>query len=303
MEPTRRHWIVGLDLTERSQGAIRFARWLHEHSRAEERLTGVHVVSATEFQREHPGSGRPLDRARRMAQASADALHAASAFEDFEVVADDSPEDELPRRAEQLGADGLILGRSAGSEGWSLVSLGRVTRRLLRAVPGPTVVVPPDFEVEGWGDGPIVVGVEPTADTVEAVRFGRATADRLGLPLLLAHVVSRPIPAAAADPAIVLALGAQMHRDDGDQPDGSRSEPEGLARWRQEHGFDGLPLELGRGQAGLALLQIADEREATMLVCGSRRLSLSERLLRSSTSRELAAKAARPVAVVPPRAP
>ncbi|HRI09043.1 MAG TPA: hypothetical protein PKW35_14575, partial [Nannocystaceae bacterium] len=47
-------WIVGLDLRGLSQGAIHFARWLHEHARAE-RLVGVHVIEA------YPDTARDIE--------------------------------------------------------------------------------------------------------------------------------------------------------------------------------------------------------------------------------------------------
>ena len=51
--------------------------------------------------------------------------------------------------------------------------------------------------------------------------------------------------------------------------------------------------------SGPELLAVANEERASMIVCGSRRLSLAERIFSSSVGTELAAAAPIPVAIIP----
>jgi nucleotide-binding universal stress UspA family protein len=293
-----RTWIVGMDLSERSRGAIAFARWLHNRSAADERMRGVYVGDAATIERDHPGAGLPLDRARQAIRLTAQTCGAADVFEAFDAIPGDAPEDELRRIASARGVDGLIVGRSGTTDGWSLVSLGRVARRLLRHVPRPIAVVPPDLDPDELGDGPVVVGVVPEDHCVAAGRIGRELAESLGLPILLVHVLPDParFPLAASDPSFAYAnVLVSVEADDDEAADRLRT-------WLDDNGLGDLPLRTEPGVRGRTLLDVAESVDASLVVCGSRRLSLSERIFQSSTGSDLAAHAQRPVLVVPPDA-
>jgi nucleotide-binding universal stress UspA family protein len=297
-----REWIVGMDLTPTSHGAVRLARWLQERSPREQRLHGVYVGTAETIERELPGAGLPGERACTMMRAEAESLGAASAFAAFEAVPGDEPEQVLARVAEAHDAKGLVIGRAGAAGEWTLVSLGRVARRLLRHVPRPVVVVPPDLDVAALGRGPVVIGAAPVEHALSAIRFGRSLAEDLDLPVLLVHVIPDPaeLPlagpdqafiAASAPPAISLVDRARLRVD----------AEHALLDWLREHGLGQPPVRAEPGRKVWTLLDVARAVEATMIICGSRRLSLAERIFESSVGTELAARSDRPVIVVPPR--
>lgn len=290
-----------MDLTSTSHGAVRLARWLQARSRHEQRLRGVYVGSAATIERMLPGAGLPGERACLMMRAAAESLGAASAFAAFEAVPGDEPEEVLARVAEANEADGLVIGRAGAAGEWSLVSLGRVARRLLRHVPRPVMVVPPDLDVAALGRGPVVIGAAPVDHAVSAIRFGRALAETLDLPTLVVHVLPDPaaFPLAGPDPALTYTSAQQAVA----LLDRARLRVEAehaLAGWLREHGLGEPPLRAEPGRKARTLLDVAREVEATLVVCGSRRLSLGERIFQSSVGTELAARADRPVVVVPP---
>jgi nucleotide-binding universal stress UspA family protein len=291
-----------MDLSSRSHGAIRFARWLQERSPDEQRLRGVYVGSNAAIEREQPGPGLPGERACLSMRATAESLGAASAFEAFEVVQGDAPEEVLARVAEERDADGLIVGRAGAAGEWSLVSLGRVARRLLRHVPRPVVVVPPDLDVSALGRGPVVIAAAPVDHAVDAIRFGRTLADALDLPTLLVHVIPDPAvyPVVTADPAVAYTT-AQQASSLVDRARLRAAAEHSLQTWLREHGLGEPPVRAEPGRKGWTLVDVARSVEASMIVCGSRRLSLAERIFQSSVGTEVAAQADRPVIVVPPR--
>jgi nucleotide-binding universal stress UspA family protein len=270
-------WIVGIDLSERCRGAIAFARWLRECSAADERMRGVYV-GATD------GSTHAAMRD------AVDAQTAAPAFESIDTIRGEAPEDELRRVAAARDVTGVIVGRNAETSGWSLVSLGRVARRLLREVSRPIAVVPPDFEP---ASGPIIVAVVPDEHAAGAVRLGRELAACLDLPLVLVHVVPDVPRFAVAGPMAYDQPPVPPERD-------RQAATATLRTWLDAHGFGDLELRTVPGSVGPTLLELADEMHASMILSGSRHLSLRERILQSSTGSYLAAHARQPVIVVPP---
>jgi nucleotide-binding universal stress UspA family protein len=234
-------------------------------------------------------------------RATAESLGAASAFSAFEVVPGDTPEAVLAHVAEERDADGLIVGRAGAAGEWSLVSLGRVARRLLRHVPRPVVVVPPDLDVAALGRGPVVIAAAPVDHAVAAIRFGRKLAETLDLPALLVHVIPDPaVYPVGADPALTY-TSAQQASTLLDRARVRAQAEHGLQAWLREHGLGEPPVRAEPGRKSWTLLDVARSVDATMIVCGSRRLSLAERIFQSSVGTELAGQADRPVVVVPPR--
>ena len=169
-------------------------------------------------------------------------------------------ETDLGRIAEDGDVEGLVV-----------ASLAPVARNLLRELPCPVVVVPTDVDPTSLGSGPVLVGIELDDASVAAADFGRELGRRLELPTMLVHTVTGPRPSPTA----------------------------ALREWVERNGFDDLSLELRVGRRRATLLAAARQHAASLVVCGSRRLSPIQRLFQSSTSTELAAHATRPVAVVP----
>lgn len=307
----RMRWLVGFDPTPSSVGVVRFAAWLHARTEGRHTLHGVNVdTSAATGTRNEVGSGPDLAPTRRWAERFLEEQGVAQAFAHVESV-HGAPEKVLQALAKERDYDGLLLGRAATSDSTSLVALGRVPRRLLRALELPTMVVPPDAgEPEAPPDpsspsaepielGPIVVGVTPSPESLEAAGFAMLLGEELGLPVVLVHVVPPSRPAATVGVLSLEPHDPSMSSSDVVAPEDTSGPAATLAEWAARHGLDGLPLELRVGHAPVELVALARERGASMIVCGSRRLSLLERLFTSSVGSELAAHADRPVMVVP----
>jgi nucleotide-binding universal stress UspA family protein len=289
-------WIVGLDLRRSSQGAIKFAAWLGRTSTAQggEHIVGIHVLEEAYL--------RAALRYHHLAELIAGASEAAQ-----EVVARAGAEDRIAEIHVVQGgtaersleaariyhhADAMIIGRYAKREGHSLLRLGRVARRIVRRLAMPVIVVPPDHDPSTASDGPIVASVDLGDEADEAVSFAAQLAQRLQRPLLLAHVASGPedygahyIPQASLDRM------TREHQRDGE---------DALEQWATTHGYGDAERVVVQGGVVDQLVDLAVQRNACMLVAGSRLLSTLERVLLTSVGSELAATAPCPVAIAPP---
>src|SRR5690606_8529752 len=80
-----------------------------------------------------------------------------------ELAEDDENARGLSEAAIRLGVDALIIGRRARRDDDPVGRLGPGTRRILRRLPAPVIVVPPDYGGRsdgGLGEGPVILGVE-----------------------------------------------------------------------------------------------------------------------------------------------
>jgi nucleotide-binding universal stress UspA family protein len=132
--------------------------------------------------------------------------------------------------------------------------------------------------------GTIVCGVTETPDGRGAAELARALGARLGLRLVLVHVVDG-VPAGTHESVT------------------ARQRQAGAERVLRE-----IANEAGRGAEGRvmvgnraeALAQVAAEEGADLIVIGSRPAGLGKRKLRSTLARDLEAATPIPVAVAPP---
>jgi nucleotide-binding universal stress UspA family protein len=286
-------WIVGLDLRPFGQGALEFAAWLHAHTTAE-RLIAVHVLEEAAMRqalREH-SIGEVERRAREATEAFMARQGLAESYSAIDVVEGVTADASLGAALQLHRATGVIVGRRAPAGEDALVLLGRVARRLLRALPGPVVVVPPDVTRATMGKGPILLATDLHDDCLGAAGFARQLSVATGRPLVVVHTVDIPeqwglgyVPAATMDQ-----LYGQL-RLDGEQ---------GLQAWLTRTGLGDCAAIVAEGPTVARLAAIAKAEDALMLVTGSRKLSLLERVFRSSVGTDLAGAATVPVAVVPP---
>ncbi len=189
-------WVVGLDLRPESQGAVHFGVWLAKqmHEQPRQSLIGVHVVeqeSTFPILRYHAEEEVRLGAI----EAGKRAVEAAMATEwvgEPHVVLGTTADDRLASVVPLYRADGLILGRQAKAGEDRLVRLGRVARRLLRRLPVPIFVVPPDLLASDLREGPVIVATDLQDDSVAAGHFGQMLASRLSREIVLAHVVPTP---------------------------------------------------------------------------------------------------------------
>lgn len=281
-------WMVGVDARDLSAGAVAFARWL-----ATGRLNtiyGVHVVEWVPAMHDHLDQARP-NEIRGLAADSLRSLENDPHFEELGAVLAASAERGLPEAVNAKRAHALVVGRRAPTTGRGLVRLGRVARRILRQLPVPVVVVPPDLRADQLGPGPVVLGVDLTESSGPAATFAARVAAAMGRSLVLVHAIHPPdrgpyVPADVWDQIM-----ARLHG--GDDPS--------FRTWADRHGVGAAERIERRGPPTLVLPTVAQEQRACMLVTGSRDLGGMERLFLSSVGSELAATTPLPVAVVPPR--
>lgn len=282
------HWLVGLDLSPRGAGALAFGRWLHESTGGRHHLHGVHVVPDPRIA-PAPALADEVERTRHYVEAAAGA-----SFDAVEAVHGDA-ERALADLAVERDAFGLLIGRARRRDRWSLVALGQVARRLLRSSPKPLVVVPPDFTRADVGPGPVLLAAVPEDACVEALHVATALARSLDRELVVVHALPVVIMSqAVADPALVTVVPLTGEERIADAA-------QALTRWLGEHGASGVAYRIEEGGAAETVFAVAERLGAVVIVCGSRRLSLAERLFTSSMGSDLAAHADRPVVVVPPR--
>jgi len=288
----RSKWIVGLDLHPSGVGALRFAKWLAEAS--DDALVGIHVLEESYLRAalKYHHLDELVEGATTVARKALEDVGAAAAIESLGVLQGSTPSESLEAAHAHHAAEGLILGRQAKKEGRDIFRLGRVARRLLRRLPGPTFVIPPDYDPAG-ADGPVVAAVSLQEDCDASVAFALALSKRTSRPLVLLHVV--PTPDDYAAHYLPEASLAKMRED-------NRSEAVAeLESWAADRGCADAEKAVSLGGVVSQTVRFATERRATALVAGSRRLSTFERLLLTSIASELAAMATCPVAVVPPR--
>jgi nucleotide-binding universal stress UspA family protein len=285
-------WIIGIDLHELSVGAACFGAWLHRQAPAATQLVALHVMEegALDERFELADRTRARERLRIAVERALERPDIRAAFAGIEVVEADDPVTGLETALQAEAARGFIVGRRTTGSGMQLVRLGGVVRRLLRRLPAPTFVVPPDWAAEGLGAGPIVVAVTPAEASIGAVKVAQSLATVTRRPLEFIRIVpTSPIYTALSPPGS--GRPAREERQ--------LSEIAALTHtWLEERGAVGQ-LTVRRGDEVDEILALVVQHSAPILVCGSRLLSLAERAFGFSLSSELAAHAAVPVLVVP----
>lgn len=282
-----RPFVFGLDLSYKSRGALAFAAWLRSRLGPDD-VEAVHMIPA----RDDPPAERDERQRRALEALQAQLGEQAQAFARVQVREAPGIVHGVVEGLAHVGtfARALVLGRRARSGERALVHLGPVARKLLRALPLPTIVVPPDIEPAALAGGPVVLATDLEAHSESAARFAAEFARACGCPLIVVHVAEVHFNEFVdeSDP------DWQARREEFRREAAAR-----LDRWVDAHDLDarrvalcGSPIEL--------LLEHVERERAALLVLGSRRLSTSERLFTTSNASTMAAYAPCPVAVVPP---
>lgn len=278
---TTKPWILGLDLNPRSHGALVFAAWLRSGGAM---VHGLHVLEA--WAAPFLAAAEDLRVTVREAVAERYAHLGIAPLEQVEVEVVPRAEDGLLSAA--ATAEGLVIGRAAPRGERPRVRLGSVARRVLRALPVPVIVVPPDLVAVA--PGPILLATDLGPSSEEAVRFAVALAAAQGRELELVHV------------------GEPRHSDLIDELEPAwlrerqiyRAGVQAMAgAWAAGHGLGDRPLHVRFGDRAEEIAAVAARCNAALVVTGSRRISLAGRLFSTSTASTLAGLADCAVAVVP----
>lgn len=284
-------WIAGIDFNDRCAGALQIAKWLHEDARFDgmQGLAAVHVLPelAKRMLVIESTAAAPeiaVENMRRLVRDSG----LDDPFSDYQSLWDRSVDDGLTEAARRFEADCILVGKAVGSPAPMFGGLGRVARRLLRRLPMPVMVVPPDITTAKVGKGPILLATDLQASAVPAaaVTDDLARACNRGIIVLGVDETFRHVPVLAAEAAVPLTLV-------------DRVTLEPLHAWADARGLARATCIVREGERVQALLDVAREQDVAVIVCGSRCLNLAQRIFASSTASELARRADRPVLVVP----
>ncbi len=287
-------WLAATNLLADSNGVLELVSWLRDHLQPadEHRFSALAVVREGDY---FTAPSHTLELISERLEVSLTRLiegtSARGAFGEIDVRTAPSVAVELTEEARRNDAV-LLIGRAAPRENNRLVRLGAVARRSIRRLTTPVVVTPPDWTAADAGRGPVLVAVDATAPSLGALRFAEQLASSLQRPHVAAHALLglEGLGTSYLAPAEAMALRGR-HKD---------AESQRLVDFLEQHGYGQLPLRSVSGPTINVLLDVAAEVDAVAIVCGSRRLSLGERLFSASVGSELAALAPLPVAIVPP---
>ncbi|MBK7829047.1 universal stress protein [Nannocystis sp.] len=272
-------WILGLDLGERSRGAVRFAHWLA----GPDHTVAIHVLE--QWSRPYIRNDA-ITAVRDNVQRLSRELHVAAPAT-TSILEAASAEEGLAHAAE--GAAGLIIGRAASVGEDVALRLGHVARHLLRRLPGPVVVVPRDLPAVG--PGPILLATDLDAPTNAALAFARDLAAKHQRELVLVHVGDTRASDLIDDLDPHWQAARDAYRDEV-----ARS----FEQWAARHELLACRRHLAYGSIVEELQALAIASQAALIVVGSRRLGSVGRLFLGSSASALAGIAVCPVAVIPP---
>lgn len=272
-------WIVGLDLNEHSRGALVVAAWL---ARGADSVVGVHVLES--WARPYLRSD-VISAVHELVLRAGRELHLAP-LTSVSVREAVRAEDGLGAAAGR--AAGIVIGRAVESSRPARIRLGVVARQLLRELPRPVIVAPP--ELTAIAPGPVLFATDLGPSGEQALAFARQRAAASGRPLAVVHVAEpRHHDLIDERGAAWLAAREAYHA----------ANTAALSDWAAAHGLTRAPQHLVYGDAPARIAAVAADLQAAIVVVGSRHLGPVARCFVSSTASALAGLAAAPVAVVP----
>ncbi len=292
-------WMVGVGLGERDDHAapMHMASWLSRNFNGPPlRVVGVHVMEAPLYANDklHEETRAKLQSA--LEASAAEALRRTGLEVDPEVIMPSGEEvaEALAQASADQNAFALIVGRRARRDDDAVVRLGGHTRRLLRMLARPVMVVPADLDENGPGEGPVIIATDLSEGAIEAFRAASQLATGLRRELLVALAIPQMT---WADGFIDTVKEVRERMED----ESLRRGHEALEQWADEHGIEPRRLVTVSGDPVTAIHGLAEREDAAAIVTGTRGLSMLGRVFLGSVSGELAAVARRPVMIVPGR--
>ncbi|WP_433532630.1 universal stress protein [Micromonospora sp. CA-263727] len=229
------------------------------------------------------GAGLRNQAEQCVAEAVAEAGKAAPDVAVTGAVVDGAPTAVL--LAEARAAALVVLG-NRGLGGFAGLLLGSVAVQVSAGADSPVLVV----RGEPRADGPVVVGVDGSELSAEAVGFAFEEAARRGTALIAVHAWLYPTPAGPGD---ILPLVYDL---DAFREEEERTLAESVAGWSERYPEVPVRQSLVRGSPARALVE--ESRAAQLVVVGARGRGALSGLLLGSVSHALLHHAHSPVAIV-----
>lgn len=288
-------WIIGVDLKGRGRGALAWCQYVAQHTRAadDDRFEAIHVLEERDVRpfSSHVSLGEIERVAREAMNDAVKGSLGAAHIDAIELVHEGTADEALARKISDSADAVLVVGRKAPAAGTGWVRLGRVARRLVRSLPAPVVVVPPDLDPADLGEGPILLATSLNDDSVGAAELAKRLARRWNRRIIVAHVV----PGIDDDPPHFVPAATRHQLLAQLRLDGQH----GLEVWMRQQGLEKSDAAVATGDVIERIEGIAREEKVALIVVGSRKLSTGARLYTSSIGSDLAGSAPVPVAVVP----
>lgn len=288
-------WLIGVDLRETATGALHFAQWLVRESAMSARptLLPVHVLEESYLMQvlRHRHYDDVEQLARMATVAQLDRAEIGGVADPARVVRGIEASECLVSELDATHADALIIGRQAPAPSRELVRLGRIARRLVRRLPCPVVVVPPELRFDTIGKGPILLATDLDATTGSAARFAGRVAQSTGRPLWVVTVVEPSEHERRYLPDTTTAeLDAQAGLD----------RQRALQSWIAANHLTGATGIVAYGDIITRLSAMAASEDVPLVITGSRVLGTLERIFTTSVGTDLACWSKCAVAIVPP---
>jgi nucleotide-binding universal stress UspA family protein len=281
--------VVGVDLAIGHLSPLRFATWWGEVHGGE--VVAVHVLPKSMVDEIVLLDARFGDeRVRESMSLATESILPPP--ERSVVVRARSVEDGLVDVCSRERADLLVLGRRRLETGPSWLRLGSVARHFVHRLPTNVAVVPREWKPSSRPFGPVLAMIAAHESSRPALLAAANHAEALGTEVVVAHAIADPEPEMLPyyPPGPIEELKQERRTRQGAE----------FQRWLDEQRLHLRPrmvVELGSARS-LAADLVARERPS-LVVVGSRRLSLRDRWFGSSTSTDLAAHLHAPVLVVP----
>jgi nucleotide-binding universal stress UspA family protein len=270
--------LMATDGSEVSREAVRFAATLAKGLGGS--LTLVHVV---------PASGRPEDAGGLLDAAQAEAAtHGVRATSRVEVG---PPAETIIRIGQETAADIVVVG-THGRRGVARLFMGSVAEALAKTAPWPVAVVRA-YDQRVGEMGPVLVPTDFSEGAMHAGRAAHALARRLGLRLVLLHVLPEAVaPKGEEDPEAIRRQAERLRRE---------------AETRLRSAAEALGLDRGQVESSLVtgvdaaeIVHVGKAIRASCIVMGTRGFTGLPRLLLGSVTDQVLRQAPCPVLVVPP---
>jgi nucleotide-binding universal stress UspA family protein len=273
--------VVGVDGSPQADAALRWA--VDEAGRHD--ATVLAVMAWSHLDQHHPDREQAFDPDHGEAAAGASLRMAVAGVASPRPVAErvvcDHPGRALLEAGE--GADLIVVG-ARGVGGFTGLLLGSVSERVVEHARTPVAVVREGAERPA--SCPVVVGIDGSPASVEALHWAAAEARRRGAPLEVVHAWQGPSCGAPPAPSMITTI----------QEAARGTLDEALA----DPVLEGVDVDGHLGCGGAAQRLVYAAQDASLLVVGSRGRGAFGRIVLGSTSRQLAHHAPCPLVVVPP---
>ncbi len=273
------HILVATDGSAESQAAVRFGATVAQ------KLAGTLTLLHVMLRSDESGDADTLLRA-----AQAEVVKCGMDATTRAEVGD--PADTIVGVRRETGADMLVMG-THGRRGLARVFLGSVAESVYKRVPFPVAVVY-KFD-ETAKAGPILAPTDFSASATPAVRTAAHLARKLGLRLVLLHVLAEVLPLKGEEGTEATRQAALALRRDAEGNLQALTKTLGLAQ-------EQVDFLLKTGVDSAEIVHVAGQIRASCIVLGTRGLSGLPRVLIGSVTDQVLREAPCPVLIVPSKA-